>query len=801
MAEADFESLINKLNFTPVDSKDFLNLLFQKDEKGYDYLSSLKKEFKEKYVIPTYKKAQELYSNLKTNIDNAKKDTELANAITDPLDIVNLRKEYKEKAKTIFEEKLKRVSDIKINPEEQKTTVNEKITASNIVSTTAPAVANRILTQPDQNTAQEQATFTEKEKKVSLSDDTLEKLKDLLNVNVNVKKEEKTEEKEKSSLLKTLGSLLAIGGLGAVLIATFWDDKIKPWLEKKFNINLDFFDKFEGIVEGIGKFFTMGGLKITAGPLFTLVGKAFTTFGDLLEGGLKAIFKLGFGDEVVEQGAKAGGSVFKNLLPKIAGGLFKGVGATFLKGIPVIGSLISFYFAYDRYQKSDYIGAVIDLVGGLANLLEFTPLAPLALPISLGAAALNAFLDYKTGDLPDAQRGSAKLNILGGLSQKIYNALKDIPFIGGLLKFGYGIYELASGDFMKGLDLLAEQPFLGPFPALIKSIVNSTQENPDGSKSFSFDKFKSELKMNMFKWIISMVPNMWGLRGKIASIMGINYDDTTGDVKLSDDPYNLNSINEQEKIRKEGVSKLSTLPKGTNYDPKVEEDLLKKIKEIKEKNKKLQEEYEKAQEGSMRIGDIETNPFHDAYAEDSARISLESSQDIYSGLLKRLEEYRKLKKDVVGMGPDEANEQYDRAKEKFDDVVRTVADQYKERKPSIKVQDFYKPADGTSSLIQTPNQIYKTDPSDDVLALKKDGVLEKNFQRLSNVMESVNRGIYKVYDQLNSNTSKQNNPINVISGGNAKNMPADVAISGARDSIYEMRAMWWRRSINFREST
>ena len=203
----------------------------------------------------------------------------------------------------------------------------------------------------------EQQTLTEKKQTFILADESIDRLGVVLGgINTeNLKKlgknasDDSKQKNDGGGLMSTLGGLLLAGGAAALLISAFWGSHIKPWLEDKLDLHLDVFDKFEGIVEGIGKFFTMGGLKVTGGWLFNLVGKAFTTFGDLLEGGLSAIFKLGFGDDVMKEGVKAAPMTFKTLLPKIAGGLFRGMGTVAMKGIPLIGSLISFYFAYDRF--------------------------------------------------------------------------------------------------------------------------------------------------------------------------------------------------------------------------------------------------------------------------------------------------------------------------------------------------------------------------------------------------------------------------------------------------------------------
>jgi len=767
MADASFEDVLSKLTFSPVDSKDFLTLLFQTDEKGFDYLSGLKKQFKEKYVIPTFKKAQNVYEKIGKNLTESEKQENLK-LIGDPFDIISLNKEYKEKVKKAFEDKLK----------DLKTSVNA--TKSEVQNTLKSSPLGSVI--PDQAKApKEQATFTEKVPKITLSDESIEDLKELLNLNLKnlnlANKVEVTKEEQKSGLLDTLGKLLLAGGVAGVLIAAFWD-KIKPWLEEKFNFNLDFLDKFEGTLEGISKFFTLGGLKVTAGPLFTLVGKAFTTVGELIEGGLKAIFQLGFGDDVVKQGAQAAPAVWKTLLPKIAGGLFKGAGLVALKAIPLIGSLISFYFAYDRFNKGDIIGGLIDVAGGITNLIPGA-----GIPLSLGLAALNAFIDYKTGDLPDDQKQSAKLDIIGGLSNKVYDMLKDVPLIGGLFKFGLGIYEIASGNFAKGLDYLVEQPFLGPLPALLKAITNSTEEQADGDKTFSFDKFREEIRKNIFKFAKSLIPDWFGLHGKLAKWMGLDYNSTSGEITEAE--LNVDSINQaQQEMQKLASQKFEGM------NPQMAATA---HKQTKNELLKLEEEYKNSWSNMSVFG---TNV--------GSLFNTEMQRKIEAKRQEMMEINKKIKEadgddngEFTAMGPEESLEQYDRAKEKFDGLIRAVSDQYKEKKPPIKI-----PApENESPLIF--DKLKNLESSPDLLNLRSDANLDQGIKQLTGIVESVNKGIFKMTGDLANSLTKQlslagGGGMTLVGsqGGSNKN---DIIFSGSRDSIYELRSSWWRKTSNLRE--
>ena len=789
MADIPYDEILSKFAGNQIDSKDFLNLLLSTDEAGVDYLQSLKKEFKEKYVTPVFKKASSYYSKIEEQIDKGSKKENI-DALSDPLDIVKLNKEYKEKTKQIFEKKLKEI-DVSVNIEtsQQTKSVIEKL--KDLTSVNIP--------DAQQQNIQEQQTFGVKPNIITLSEKTIEDLTNIFNLNFKGIKDglgiktEKVEEAGGGGLLSTLAGLLAFGGVAALLVSVFWD-KIKPWLEDKLGTKLGFLDKFEGLIEGIGKFFTLGGLKITAGPLFNLVGKAFTTFGDLLEGGLKAIFKLGFGDEIIEAGAKAAPSVWKNLLPKVVGGLFKGVGLVALKGIPIIGSLISFYFAYDRFQKGEVIQGLIDVAGGLTGLIPYV-----GIPLSIGIAALNAFIDYKVGDLPQEQRNAAAGGIVSDIGAKIYDMIKDIPFIGGLLKFGYGIYELASGNYIKGLDLLAEQPYLGPFPALIKSIMNSVVENPDGSKSFSFNKFEEETRMNMFKWILSMTPNMFGMRGMIAKAMGVVYDDKTGNVKLSDDPLDLSSLNQREDERKFLVKE-----KYKNIDPTQiagDEQALKETEELRQLTLRNIDQTKAAVEEAKKTLPI-LNTLKKQFITGGFSGLVSGALEYFTNIQQKDEEFQTAMQESTEVA-NKLSEARKIRKSYLDENGEIDGKKVAETlKFSTDSKDDFEYNSNFSNAVLFDNKTRTANilnPDDNILAYKTDGIFDKSLKQMTSLMDSINRGIYKMSSVLESNESMKGPSINIASSQNGGGSYKDLILSGSRDSIYEMRNNWWKSTTSIRD--
>jgi hypothetical protein len=738
------DDVLSKFISNEVDSTEVLKLLLTSDETGIDYLQNLKKEFKEKYVTPTFNKAKDYYSKVEKKIEDTKGKKEIIDQYSDPLGIIELREEYKKKTEEILK---KNLDSLNLN-------LNDKPQISNLSNSNISSV----ISNKPVNQFAEQQTLTQKTPEVSLTDETIKQLGGVLSgINEqNIKRFGRTTVKgEESSsgdgLLGTLASLLIAGGIGAMLISSFWDKHIKPWLEERVGIKLDVFDRFEGIVEGIGKFFTMGGLKIGGGWLFNLAGKAFTTFGDLLEGGLKAIFKLGFGDDVVKAGATAAPAAWKTLIPKIAGGLFRGMGAVAFKTIPIIGSLISFYYAWDRFEKGDTIAGIIDLVGGISNLLVFTPLAPLALPLSIGASALNAFLDYKAG------RGATmdeKQSIKMDYVNKIVDFIQEIPIIGGLIKWGRGIWELGQGNWRGALDYLTETPFLGPFPAILQSLVNSNAFGTEGNESFSWDNFQDQLRKSMFRWVLSFVPKIGGLRGSIAKWYGLEYDDNTGDIKVNDS-IDFSDDNKSIENRTIQNSAKPFDPNKVKYDEDREKLLLSKLEDAR---KNLEEKKKKYDDIAKANGEGWWASADDDQKEREARENWETSQALLTMTSNRLAEYRKLKPKV-------------------------------DRKDDFSFKSLMTSTEGNSILFdKNTNTANILHPDDNVLAYKTGGVFDTALKELTLLVQSINKGIYKIPESLENNKSNPSN-VSVVnnSGGSNGNM-LDVILSGTRpDSIYNFR--------------
>ena len=222
----------------------------------------------------------------------------------------------------------------------------------------------------------------------------------------------------------------------------------------------------------------IGGL-MTDGPFKGMLKLTFRALLQMTKSRLKLLFNINnklfkglipknFIGNIITNGIKGFITSLKGMLGapfKALGGMAKGGGfmakifnflkpmLLVLKRIPLIGAIISFGFAISRFSSGDTVGGVIDVLSGLAGLLDLV--APgLGTTISIGLDVLNAFLDIKTGGATGKQQG-AKMDLLGdmakGLGKWIWKNALWIPVIGGFKRMEMSWNAFKSGDIMGGL--------------------------------------------------------------------------------------------------------------------------------------------------------------------------------------------------------------------------------------------------------------------------------------------------------------------------------------------------------------
>lgn len=297
---------------------------------------------------------------------------------------------------------------------------------------------------------------------VELSSKTVDQLTKIFKGLVPPKEKEMVEKKkpEESSFLK---KLLALAPLLLPLVATLLKflaglsgDKLFEFLANLFPKIFNIGKLTEGlmkIVKAIGGLFTKG-IKLLKS---TKLGKFFAELGDDIAKLFKEnkIFKTIFGEAGIfsKVFGKAGffakmfgeASVFAKLFDTagdaakiLTGGffgkIFKGLGKTVLKRLPILGSLFSFYDAYKELSSGDYLSGFTSLISGIANLFP-----GVGSVVSIGLDFLNYL--FKTEAMQDF-----KANLNQGLFTQAFSSLGDtlvqkMPF----LKWFYNLSENIGG--------------------------------------------------------------------------------------------------------------------------------------------------------------------------------------------------------------------------------------------------------------------------------------------------------------------------------------------------------------------
>ena len=190
------------------------------------------------------------------------------------------------------------------------------------------------------------------------------------------------------------------------------------------------------VLLGIGGVLAMFNGLFTDGPdEETGLMKILSKLG--ISGGVKMVAKL-FGGPALKVGGKLLGWATKVLKPVIS-------------KIPVIGSLISWAFAWKRLQEGDIVGGIIDIASGIATLFP-----GIGTGIAVGLDILNAWLDMSdTGKEVKEKSGftiaAFATKAVAWAAKFLKPVLKRIPLIGTAISFMAGWERIKKGDTIGGL--------------------------------------------------------------------------------------------------------------------------------------------------------------------------------------------------------------------------------------------------------------------------------------------------------------------------------------------------------------
>ena len=333
--------------------------------------------------------------------------------------------------------------------------------------------------------------------------------------------------------------------------------------------------KPDGPKEGSGLGLLGGGIALLLGGLAALVAGLMTDgpFKGLLK--ILSVAGLTGGLKLLEKGAKIFINTLKNfidapiklldnvgtglkgvlssLLPKGIGNIVKGTAGIFakmlgglvkfitplLKKLPLIGTVISFGFAYTRFKSGDTVGGIIDILSGLVGLLSLTGVgAAVAIPIQIGLDVLNAFLDAKAGGA-DGEASQKKAGMIGDFFGNIWEWIKEKAIgvfnwfidLGGLVaRARWGDVFLKLAGWVPGLDWMLG--WLG----------TSTEEMVKGGNTMGqqyvdiITSFTNWVQTNIIDKITGFVGSVWDKIKTVASYIPFLGGDDEPDIPQTPEP-------------------------------------------------------------------------------------------------------------------------------------------------------------------------------------------------------------------------------------------------------------------------
>lgn len=231
--------------------------------------------------------------------------------------------------------------------------------------------------------------------------------------------------------------------------------------------------------------------------------KSFTTI--LLKAFLPNIFTAldGFKDLVGSFAKKIGSSQISNVFTSALGKLFKG-GLVVLKKLPIIGTIIGGYFAYQEFKRGNIIKGMLELLAGIAASV---PLVGVPLAI-----AIDVFNTLYLNEEKDREITSKGVNIIKAFKSRVvelFNRVEDMPIIGGFIKLQKAGLSFITGNFSEGFEhmLMALSRF-----GLNGTVFSSIKDGFDFFKSFfgeGVENVKLSLTNNKYgKIIVNVVDKM-----------------------------------------------------------------------------------------------------------------------------------------------------------------------------------------------------------------------------------------------------------------------------------------------------
>jgi hypothetical protein len=290
------------------------------------------------------------------------------------------------------------------------------------------------------------------------------------------------QEKPTSGGLGLLGGGIALllGGLAALVTGLMTDGPFKGILKILSKAGLTGGIK---LLQTAAKFFIDGLKQVIMAPV------------NILKSVAKSIGKI-FGKEAYKTILKPLRGL-TGIFTKMLGGLVKFV-TPLLKKLPLIGTIISWGFAFSRFKSGDVVGGIIDVLSGIASIFPGVGTA-----IAIGLDVLNAFLDVKSGGANE-KASQKKTGLLKewalGLGKLLYDGIKYIPIIGPLLQ---AVEDMVNGKWLDATyNLVRAIPGVG----IVLDVLNYFTEGKSGE---TIKSGLSQTGEKIGEWMSWVRENIW----------------------------------------------------------------------------------------------------------------------------------------------------------------------------------------------------------------------------------------------------------------------------------------------------
>lgn len=211
----------------------------------------------------------------------------------------------------------------------------------------------------------------------------------------------------------------------------------------------------------------------------------------------------------------------------------KGVGINVLGKLPIVGGIISIGSGILRLTRGDFFGGMVDFISGL---LYFTPLWPLGVALDL----FNMAVDMGETN-PDALSGWAGKAVQAktAISNFFKTHGRNLPIVGTVIRLGEAIGYFSAGQIQAGFKSMASViPALWGGGMVFDWLFGAADPwAEDGSNKGAMHNIGKILRDFIAQRILQYVPNVWGLRSRLARLLGVTYNEATGEWVDTKDDY------------------------------------------------------------------------------------------------------------------------------------------------------------------------------------------------------------------------------------------------------------------------